>query len=57
MKLKKDDKAPSFELYDQDNRIVKLIDFEGHKLLLYFYPKALTFLTGSYGRQINIRNQ
>ena len=41
-KLKPGDRAPSFELKDQDERIVKLSDFEGRKLLLYFYPRAET---------------
>ncbi|NLE02317.1 MAG: thioredoxin-dependent thiol peroxidase [Fibrobacter sp.] len=40
--LKKGDTAPGFELKDQDNKIVKLSDFRGRKLLVYFYPKALT---------------
>ena len=41
-KLKPGDKAPSFELKDQNEKIVKLSDFEGRKLLLYFYPRAET---------------
>jgi peroxiredoxin Q/BCP len=41
-KLKPGDRAPSFELEDQDERIVKLSDFQGRKLLLYFYPRAET---------------
>jgi peroxiredoxin Q/BCP len=36
------DKAPNFGLTDQNNREVKLTDFKGRKLLLYFYPKADT---------------
>ena len=39
-KLKKGDKAPVFNLTDQDGKKVKLSDFKGKKLLLYFYPKA-----------------
>lgn len=42
MILGKGDKAPAFELYDQNNNLVRLSDFEGQKLFLYFYPKALT---------------
>ena len=36
------DKAPDFELPDQDGRAVKLVDFRGQTLVLYFYPKADT---------------
>ncbi|HEX4437743.1 MAG TPA: thioredoxin-dependent thiol peroxidase [Solirubrobacteraceae bacterium] len=36
------DKAPDFELPDQDGRAVKLSDFHGQMLVLYFYPKADT---------------
>jgi len=35
-------KAPSFEGIDQDDRTVKLSDFSGKKLVLYFYPKDNT---------------
>jgi peroxiredoxin Q/BCP len=34
--------APDFELPDQDGRAVKLSDFRGQMLVLYFYPKADT---------------
>jgi peroxiredoxin Q/BCP len=34
--------APYFELKDQTGKTVKLTDFKGKKLLLYFYPKADT---------------
>ncbi len=32
-------KAPSFETIDQDGNPVKLDDFKGKKVVLYFYPK------------------
>lgn len=36
------DKAPDFELPDQDGRAVKLSDFRGQPVVVYFYPKADT---------------
>jgi peroxiredoxin Q/BCP len=41
-KLAPGDPAPDFELADQHGNLVKLADFKGKKLLLYFYPKADT---------------
>ena len=41
-KLKAGDKAPDFELEDQNGKKVKIADFKGSRLLLYFYPKADT---------------
>lgn len=40
--LKAGDKAPQFMLPDQDGEEVSLSDFEGKKVLVYFYPKAMT---------------
>ena len=42
MPLKPGDKAPAFTLLDQDGNKVKLSDFKGRKVLVYFYPKADT---------------
>src|SRR3954447_20985504 len=36
------DKAPAFTLLDQASNKVKLSDFKGRKVLVYFYPKADT---------------
>jgi peroxiredoxin Q/BCP len=36
------DKAPAFTLNDADGNKVKLADFKGKKVVLYFYPKDLT---------------
>ena len=40
--LKPGDKAPTFTLLDQSGKKVKLSDFKGRKVLVYFYPKADT---------------
>ena len=42
MKLNPGDKAPAFELLDQEGQTVTLADFKGDRLLIYFYPKAST---------------
>lgn len=34
--------APAFTTYDQDGNKVALKDFRGQKVVLYFYPKAMT---------------
>jgi peroxiredoxin Q/BCP len=36
------DLAPDFELPDQDGRPLKLSDFRGQRVVVYFYPKADT---------------
>lgn len=40
--LKVGDKAPNFEALDQDGNTIKLNDFSGKKLVVFFYPKAST---------------
>ena len=42
MHLEKGDKAPKFEGKDQNGKVVKLDDFNGKKLVIYFYPKDMT---------------
>ena len=42
MELKVGDKAPNFTSKDQNGKTIKLSDFEGKKLVLYFYPKDQT---------------
>ena len=37
--LKEGDKAPDFTSKDQDGKTIKLSDFKGKRLVLYFYPK------------------
>ena len=40
--LKVGDKAPSFEALDEQGNTLKLSDYTGKKLVLFFYPKAST---------------
>jgi thioredoxin-dependent peroxiredoxin len=40
--IEQGDEAPDFELPDQDGRTVKLSDFRGQPVVVYFYPKAAT---------------
>jgi peroxiredoxin Q/BCP len=35
-------KAPEFNLEDQEGQLVRLSDFLGQKVLIWFYPKAST---------------
>jgi thioredoxin-dependent peroxiredoxin len=40
--LKEGDKAPDFTGIDQDGKSIRLSDYNGKKLVLYFYPKDNT---------------
>ncbi len=42
MKLEIGQNAPNFETLNQDGKTVKLSDFTGKKVVLYFYPKDNT---------------
>ncbi|QDH80055.1 thioredoxin-dependent thiol peroxidase [Echinicola soli] len=42
MSLETGNKAPDFEATDQDGNTIKLSDFKGKKVVLYFYPKDNT---------------
>ena len=52
--LKEGDKAPTFSAEDQDGNTVKLEDFKGKKLVLFFYPKAST--PGCTAEACNLRD-
>ena len=52
--LKAGDKAPAFTLLDQDGNKVKMADFKGRKVLIYFYPKADT--PGCTQQSCNLRD-
>jgi peroxiredoxin Q/BCP len=40
--IEQGDKAPDFALPDQDGRTVRLSDYRGQPVVVYFYPKADT---------------
>lgn len=40
--LKAGDAAPDFDVTDHEGRRVRLSDFRGKKVVLWFYPKADT---------------
>jgi thioredoxin-dependent peroxiredoxin len=42
MALQVGDKAPDFRVNDEQGKLVKLADFKGKKLVLYFYPRDMT---------------
>jgi len=42
MALEVGKKAPDFALLDEDGERVKLSQFKGRRVLLFFYPKAMT---------------
>ncbi|MBI6115363.1 thioredoxin-dependent thiol peroxidase [Salegentibacter maritimus] len=48
------DKAPDFSVADQDGNTIKLSDFKGKKLVLFFYPKAST--PGCTAEACNLRD-
>ena len=52
--LKIGDKAPNFEALDQQENIIKLSDYKGKKLVLFFYPKAST--PGCTAEACNLRD-
>ena len=41
-RLEEGDKAPAFSLPDADGNTVKLSDYKGSKVIVYFYPAAST---------------
>ena len=54
MPLQISDPAPAFIGKDQDNETIKLTDFAGKKLVLYFYPKDNT--PGCTAQACNLRD-
>ena len=41
-KIKIGDKAPLFELFDQNEELFSLKDYDGRKMIIYFFPRAFT---------------
>ena len=54
MTLNIGDKAPEFEGKDQNGNVVKLSDYRGKKVILYFYPKDNT--SGCTAQACNLRD-
>lgn len=54
MPLQVGDPAPPFEARDQDGQLVRLSDFAGKKVVLYFYPKDDT--PGCTAQACNLRD-
>lgn len=52
--LKAGDKVPDFEARDQDGNVVSLSDFQGKKLVVFFYPRANT--PGCTAEACNLRD-
>ncbi len=52
--LKEGDKVPDFQAQDQDGNIIKLSDYKGKKLVVFFYPKAST--PGCTAQACNLRD-
>ena len=54
MELQAGDKAPAFSSKDENGNPVQLSDFDGKKLVLYFYPKDDT--SGCTAQACNLRD-
>ena len=52
--IKKGDAAPNFESKDEKGNVIKLTDYAGKKLVLFFYPKAST--PGCTAEACNLRD-
>jgi peroxiredoxin Q/BCP len=52
--LKAGDRAPDFSVQNQDGKTIKLSDFKGRKVVLYFYPKDDT--SGCTAEACNLRD-
>lgn len=48
------DKIADFQAYNQNGKLIQLSDFQGKKLVVFFYPKALT--QGCTAQACNLRD-
>lgn len=53
-RLQEGDKVPEFLSKDQDGTIIKLSDYQGQKLIVFFYPRANT--PGCTAQACNLRD-
>jgi len=54
LSLQKGDKAPVFSAKDEQGNVIDLKDYQGKKLILFFYPKAST--PGCTAEACNLRD-
>lgn len=40
--LKQGDQVPNFEVFDEQGNLIRLTDYKGKKLVIFFYPRAST---------------
>ena len=52
--LQENDKAPEFSSVDQHGKVIRLSDYRGKKVILYFYPKDNT--PGCTEQSCNLRD-
>lgn len=52
--LQKGDKVPDFTVKDQDGKEIRLSDYKGKKLIVFFYPRAST--PGCTAEACNLRD-
>ena len=52
--LKVGEKVPDFQSVNQHNNVVKLSDYDGRKLIIFFYPRANT--PGCSAQACNLRD-
>ena len=51
------DPAPDFELLNQDGKPVRLSDFRGRKVVLFFFPSAQEYSLGCHAQACAVRDE